>query len=183
MDQKRNLAIMVWNFIGYQLVWAAVIYGAHMHEWPFGISAGIIFVAIHFLLSTQRLKDLLVMVSVMMIGLILDKIGIFFHLYYFIDKDEIRYFPLWLPILWGSFALTLEYSLAWLQNRLVLAGLLGAIFGPLAYLGPAKMRLAIMPHAAVTMAILAVMWFFLMPALMALIRNIPSQFSPSKAQL
>jgi len=41
--------------------------------------------------------------------------------------------PLWMAVLWPSFAASLRLTLSFLQHRLRLAALLGALGGPLAY--------------------------------------------------
>jgi hypothetical protein len=46
--------------------------------------------------------------------------------------------PLWIFALWASFALTLTQSLRYLQKRLWLSAMLGAVGGPAAYLGAAR---------------------------------------------
>lgn len=43
--------------------------------------------------------------------------------------------PLWMIALWTCFAATLRHSLGWLRARWLLAIVLGAVGGPLAYLG------------------------------------------------
>ena len=43
--------------------------------------------------------------------------------------------PVWILALWCAFASTLNVSLVWLQGRYLMAILLGAIAGPIAYLG------------------------------------------------
>ena len=43
--------------------------------------------------------------------------------------------PLWTVALWACFAATLRHSLGWLRARWLLAAVLGAVGGPLAYLG------------------------------------------------
>ncbi|MFT5447918.1 MAG: hypothetical protein ACI9DC_003097 [Gammaproteobacteria bacterium] len=43
--------------------------------------------------------------------------------------------PLWMVALWACFAATLRHSLGWLRARWLLGAVLGAVAGPLAYLG------------------------------------------------
>jgi drug/metabolite transporter (DMT)-like permease len=46
--------------------------------------------------------------------------------------------PGWIVALWANFALTINHSMLYMRERLVLAALLGAIGGPVSYLIAAK---------------------------------------------
>jgi len=79
--------------------------------------------------------------------------------------------PLWLVVLWLLFNGTLFHSLAFLQQRLALAAVLGAIAGPLSYL--AGMRLGAATSDRETWLVLSAMapaWALLLPALAYLAR-------------
>ncbi len=87
--------------------------------------------------------------------------------------------PLWLVVLWLLFTGTLFHSLAFLQHRLVLAAVLGAVAGPLSYL--AGMRLGAATTDRETWLVLSAMapaWAVLLPALAYLART-PAQENPS----
>ena len=45
---------------------------------------------------------------------------------------------MWIVLLWGAFALTLNHSMAWFAKRPAIASVFAAIGGPLAYLGAAR---------------------------------------------
>lgn len=47
--------------------------------------------------------------------------------------------PVWMVALWVGFAATLSRSLGWLRGRFVLAGILGALAGPLSYFAGARL--------------------------------------------
>jgi hypothetical protein len=47
---------------------------------------------------------------------------------------------IWLLMLWVNFSLALNESLQWLQEHLFVAGMLGALFGPLAYLAASRLE-------------------------------------------
>lgn len=79
--------------------------------------------------------------------------------------------PYWILVMWANFGLTLNHSLRWLQNRLALAALLGALGAPLAYLAGVQLGAAVLtaPPALVYGAI-ALAWAVAAPALLALAR-------------
>jgi len=74
--------------------------------------------------------------------------------------------PLWLVVLWLLFSGTLFHSLAFLQQRLLLAAIVGATAGPLSYLAGMRLGAATTTHDAWTVALaMAPAWALLLPAL------------------
>ncbi len=47
--------------------------------------------------------------------------------------------PPWLIVIWAAFGMTLNHSLFYLQERPLMAFLIGCIVGPLSYIGGAKL--------------------------------------------
>lgn len=71
--------------------------------------------------------------------------------------------PLWMAGLWVAFAATLGSSLSWLRGRPWIAALFGALGGPLAYGGGA--RLEALGTTATGLGAVAVEWALAAPAL------------------
>jgi hypothetical protein len=86
--------------------------------------------------------------------------------------------PPWLLVLWLFFASTLQHSLAWLQQRLWLAALLGASSGPLSYVAGLNLGAAVssVPQWQVALA-MAPAWMVLLPLLCFLSR--PPETEPA----
>lgn len=126
------------NLIGYQAVWFAAVIGAgHGKAWP-GLTACIVFVTWQVLAAEQPSVELRLIAVALALGMLID--GVLAH------EGWLRYAapapalpphgaPAWILVLWASFSLTLNRSLAYLRERIWLALLLGAIGAPLAYLG------------------------------------------------
>ena len=127
------------SLIAYQLVWFAAVIGAsHGRAWP-GVMAMLVYVAGQLLVSRQRRADLRLIPLALVLGSLLDGALAWSGLArYAAPWPSAMLAPAWILALWISFALTFTQSLAWLQQRPVLAVLLGAIGGPLAYLGAAR---------------------------------------------
>jgi hypothetical protein len=132
----------VWaNFIGYQLVWFAVV-GTAAGDRPWlGLAAAAGFAAIQLTLSRHRALDLRLLASSLVLGLLIDGSSA--------ELGWIRYAaatpalppggaPLWILALWASFSLTLTRSLAWLSGHPAWAAVFGALGGPLAYWSAAR---------------------------------------------
>jgi hypothetical protein len=124
------------SLIGYQLVWFTAVMGAGRGlAWP-GIVAALLYAAGQ--LATTRLykTNLLLMAIAIVMGLMVDSGLIRAGLARFAAPWPITGMaPAWILALWVAFSLTFTQSLAYLQTRLWLAALLGALGGPLAYIG------------------------------------------------
>jgi hypothetical protein len=129
------------NFIGYQLVWFAVVGTAPGSRPWLGLAAAGVFMATQMSVSDHRALDLRLLAAAFVLGLAID--GTLSEL------GWIRYdapgpalppggAPLWILVLWMSFSLTLTRSLAWLCGHPVWAAVFGAIGGPLAYWSAAR---------------------------------------------
>lgn len=80
--------------------------------------------------------------------------------------------PHWLIALWFVFALALPLYLPWLQNRLWLTSLLGAVTGPLSYAGGEKLDVLSFGHQTVILYY-AIFWSVYFPLSLWWIRPNP----------
>lgn len=71
----------------------------------------------------------------------------------------------WMIALWINLALTLNYSLIWLQHRYLLAALLGAVLGPLAYLAGSTLGAITLTEDWLPLASISLLWLISMPLL------------------
>jgi hypothetical protein len=79
--------------------------------------------------------------------------------------------PLWIVIMWALFAMTLNVSLAWLKERPFTAVAFGAIGGPLAYWGGARLGALVLVEPLPALLALAIGWGLLTPLLLRLARR------------
>lgn len=132
--------MMFWaSLVAYQSVWfAAVIGAAHGLLWP-GLVALLIYAVGQLCLSHTRRADLLLPATAIIMGFLVD--GTLAHTGlagYATSWPSAGLAPVWILSLWAAFSMTFTKSLAYLQKRLAIAALFGAIGGPLAYLGAAR---------------------------------------------
>jgi hypothetical protein len=168
----------VWfNLVGYQLVWFASVIGAGRGLWWVGVSAAAAFALAHLALfkqsSVERSADLRLLGVALACGLLLDG-GLALTGLADYAADE-RAFPvgaapLWILSMWAAFALTLRHSMRFLLGRPAWAFALGAIGGPLAYLGAARgwQAIAFAEPRWMALAALAVGWGLAIPLLTTL---------------
>lgn len=135
------------NFTLSQAAWFACVLGA-AHGLPWlGPAAVALFLGLCLKLSDKPAAELKLYASAALIGFIFDTgmaaAGFFFPLPHLLPAP---WSPLWLIVMWPNLAAMLNVSLAWLKGRYLLASALGAVGGPLAYYGGAKMgAVVVMP--------------------------------------
>lgn len=134
MKLSSNMAFLIFNFLGLQITWAACAYGA-THSMPMlGVIVGLIYIALHMLLTKTRNQDLLILLAVSAIGISIDHTNSYLGLISFIDNDTtFPMIPLWLVTLWMVFSLMLPHSLNWLGKNTMLAFFLGGLGGASSY--------------------------------------------------
>lgn len=160
------------NAIAYQAVWFAAVIGAGSGAWWPGVAAAALFVGVQLGVSRERDVDLRLLVAALVCGAVVDGA--------MASSGLARYAasapalpggaPLWLLAIWACFALTLRRSMRFLLGRPFAALALGAIGGPLAYLGAARgwQSIAFAEPRWQALALLALAWSLALPLLVLL---------------
>jgi hypothetical protein len=173
------MARKLFNIIGTQIGWFACAWGAAQGQPWLGILVVAVYLSLHLLWSGNRLRELQFILMVGVFGMVVDSVTkISGLLTYGGDFLAIAWLaPLWIGALWLQFASTLNVSLAWLQDNYFIALVMGAIFGPLSYLGGARLGALSLNHdKTFTVMVLAIIWGIVMPALAWLAKRIVRQY-------
>jgi len=159
------------NFVAFQLGWFACVLGAaHGLPWA-GTGVALAIVAWHLTRAARPGAELVLVLIAAGIGALWDS-GLS-------ALGWIRYpsgvliegtAPYWIVAMWMLFATTLNVSLAWLRRNLPLAAVFGALGGPLAYLGGAKLGALTFGAQEAALVALALGWAVLTPLLLRLAR-------------
>lgn len=142
------------NGILFQLVWWASVLWENI-----AIPFSVLVLVIHFYLSSTPKADCRLMLSLGLLGILMDSLltlgGVF----------EFNQIPIWLALLWLHFSLTLRASLAFfIQLPTIIQALLGAIFGPLSYVAGAHFHAVFFPlEKFETLLVLALCWAIILP--------------------
>lgn len=167
MNKYRQIA----NFVLFQAGWFACVLGAaHGFVWASAIAIAAI-AAIHFRwVSTDRLRDLRLVILAPLIGGAGDSLVAMTGWLRFEAAWPIPWLePIWMLLLWVNFPMTLNASLAWLNRRYVLGAVLGATGGPLAYWTGAQLgALEIVGPFWPAMLLIGVAWAILLPAILVI---------------
>ena len=162
---------IVVNAALFQVVWFATVAGAGAGLWWTGLPVLLVFAIWQLRTSRWPRADLALIGVGIALGLVVDSLLIAGGwLSYATPAPSSRFAPAWILVLWVGFALTVNHSLAFLKQRLVIALLFGAIGGPLAYLGAARLFKAVTftaPESHVVAAI-AIAWAIATPLLLSI---------------
>lgn len=154
------------NYLLFQIGWLACVLGAARGRAMVGIAVALLVIGWGALQAVHPARYLLFLLTVGLIGLAWDSTLVAARLLRYPGATaEERLAPTWIFVLWLLFATTLDSSLAWLQPHVLLALLLGAVGGPLAFMGAARMGAVQLLRPRAAIATLACGWALLMPAL------------------
>ena len=151
----------------FQLGWFACVLGGDFIAVV--VTATILFA--HGQLFVLARREWLLIVGVALVGIFLDGVWVFSGVLDFPQAQSI--IPIWLVCLWVIFATSLCHSFYWLQRRLVLASLLGAMAGPSSYLAGAAMAgVVIAEPRVISIAAISIAWSLLFPLGLFIARGI-----------
>ncbi|MGE4459236.1 MAG: DUF2878 domain-containing protein [Stenotrophomonas sp.] len=161
----NTLAIL----LAYQATWFVAVIGAGRGSWWPGVLAAALFALWRLAVSPARALELRLLLAALGIGLLLESVWMGSGL---LDYAAWPWAgpPAWILALWCAFALVVVPLLGYLHRRPWLAAALGAVGGPLAYLGAASGWDALRFSEPRWHALLALGagWALAMPALAAL---------------
>ncbi|KJV34869.1 hypothetical protein VI08_09750 [Luteibacter yeojuensis] len=129
------------NFLGYQAVWFALVIGAAHGSTVPAMMAGVAFIAIQGVLDPRPWDDARRIALALALGMVIDGIPAWLGWWHYASPSPAvppGGAPLWILTLWACFATTLDRSLSYVRPRPLIGALLGAVGGPLAYLGAAR---------------------------------------------
>lgn len=124
--------------LAYQATWFAAVIGAGRGLWWPGVLMAVLFALWRLSVSPHRVLELRLVLAALGIGLVLENLWVGSGLLSYTAAWPWAGSPAWILALWWVFALVIVPLLGYLHRRLWLAALLGAIGGPLAYLGAAR---------------------------------------------
>jgi hypothetical protein len=158
----RNLL----NFVVFQVAWFACVLGGARGFELAGTLVVVAAVGLHVALAQRAAVAATLVAVVATIGLLWDSLVVTLGLMaYPSGSPSPGLAPVWIVAMWALFATTLNLSLGWLQGRPVLAALLGAVGGPLAYFAGHRLGGIDLPDPALALLVQGLGWALLMPLL------------------
>jgi hypothetical protein len=157
------------NFGMFKVGWlSSVIGGAQQLPW-LGPLAMLFVVAVHLYRAPEPERELVLVLGCGFIGAIFDSVLVSMGWVTYPSGFFAESFaPYWIISMWMLFATTLNVSLRWMRGRYLLALVMGAIAGPLAYLGGEKLGGIVFLDKPAGLAALGIGWGLIMPVLVRL---------------
>ena len=164
------------NLLGYQATWFVVVWSTGQGCAWIGMLACAVFIACQWLASSVRSADLRVLLAALACGLVVDGVAAASGLLVYASPRPALPAPVWIVLLWGSFAMTMNHSMAWFASRPWTAATFAAIGGPLAYLGAARGfgAVAFPVPSWPALAYLGIAWAYALPLLLRIAGLRPS---------
>lgn len=167
----RSTSSVAANFVLFQAGWFACVLSAAQGQPWIGTVAAAVIVAWHVLRAAQPQTELTLIASVVILGAIWDSLLVMLGWISYSSGTLIAgTAPHWILALWALFATSLNLSMRWLNQRLLLAAMLGAITGPLSYWAAERLGAANFVEPLHIVLALAAGWALIMPGLMLLSR-------------
>jgi hypothetical protein len=125
---------MLFNILGFQIVWFLCVYGAAHSTIVPGLLAALIFALVVSYLSTHRKRDITTLLIALPMGFIMDSVLAKSGLITFSHSiPSENWAPFWIVCLWIGFSFTLNHSLKSIYAKPILIFLFGFFGAPLAY--------------------------------------------------
>lgn len=172
------------NILGYQVAWWAAVLSARAGAEWIGLAVTAVVLVLHLLVSPARRSEAWFIPLAAAVGYAADTLATLLGALEFnSNPHSILPAPLWVAALWVAFATTLNCSLSWLRSRLVLAAVLGAASGPLAYAAGVALDVVAMPSPVLSTVVLAVLWGATLPIVMLIAAWASRQQHPADTPL
>jgi hypothetical protein len=167
------------NVVLYQLGWFACVLGAaHGRPWLGPLAAAAI-IAWHLAHAALARPELALIACAVLLGALFDTLLAQSGWVHFSAGALIAgTAPCWMMALWGIFATTLNVSLRSLRTHPVLAMILGALGGPLAYFAGARLGALALVAAGPALSAIAIGWAALTPVLLLAARRFDGYAQP-----
>jgi hypothetical protein len=157
------------NFVLFQIGWFACVLSGAAQQPLIGVAIAAVIILWHLWNATRPSKEMNLLLIAMLVGMLWDSLLVWqAWLNYPAGILVPHTAPYWIIIMWALFASTLNVSLRWLKDHLLLAVILGAVAGPLAYYGGARLGAVDFVQPISAVIALAIGWAVFTPLLVVL---------------
>lgn len=168
-SSKPSLPLILWNIGSINIGWFICVLGAaNGYNWLGPLFVAVL-VAIHLNLIPARRRELATLAAAALFGYTIDSVMVLAGVFDFPAQAGVGApSTVWMVALWVNFAMALNVALHWLQRKYLLAALLGAVGGPIAYFAGTRFGGLLAP-AGITVLIgaVAVQWAIATPLVVA----------------
>jgi hypothetical protein len=171
------------NVIAFKLAWLSSILGSANGMPLIGPIVVLAAVIIHLRMVSEPSRELLLILMTGAIGLAWDSVLVAAGwLVYPTGNIVAGLAPYWILGMWMLFATTLNVSFRWLRSKLVLASIIGAVFGPLSYYAGASAGAVELAEPILALTALSAGWSLILPGLLMIGRELDGVRAPARAR-
>ena len=158
---------LIFNFALFHIGWLACVVGAATQMSLLGSTIAVLLIAVHLFRVANFRAELYLVLAAIIIGFLWETL--------LLSQQWLAYSgvslgsnlaPYWLVIMWALFATTINVSMAWMKNRWLLAVVMGAIFGPMAFIAGEKLGAVEFLDNQRALIALSCGWAILMPLIL-----------------
>ena len=164
----NKVSIFLW-FLSYKMVWLICVLGGGVYGHPFMSSVPmLVWVSLWILMSEKRREVFLLAIFSLLYGTCWDSMMTAFEIMSFSPTAQTGTpIPLWMMMLWLGFGTIYTKCFAALRKNMYVLSFIGAVGGPMAYLGGAKMEaMTIGASKAVFFVAIGLEWMLALPLFM-----------------
>ena len=148
---------------GYQLTWLMCVLGEKIYNQPLiGVITGSVFSILYFYYSKNKYRALLITLSIALPGYLFDSIVVYLNIYEFNSSLKIGILPIWMLVLWISFAILFDQVFVFLKNYQKIGILFSSILGPFTYYAGSPLGIIEIHNYNIFLLIMIIFWFLLM---------------------
>ena len=148
---------------GYQLTWLMCVFGEICYKsFSPGLTCGLIFLFLVFINTQNKRKFIFIVFSISLVGYLFDSILVYLKIYNFESSLYFGWLPIWMLVLWPSFATLFDEVFVFLSKYKLIALSLSAVLGPLTYYSGSPLGLIYINQISLFFILMATFWAFLM---------------------
>lgn len=156
----KSIAI---NLTLFKIGWVAVVASAAAGMAEVGVATVALVVLVHLLRAERANRESLLLVVAACAGLAWESLLVGVNVLAYPTTDVGVIAPYWIIAMWVLFATTLNVGMQWLQRNLLIAGVAGAVGGPLSFLAGEKIGAVAIGDGGLW--VIAAGWAVLMPTM------------------
>lgn len=163
---NRSFAALAVNFVGFQLLWFVAVYGGARGWDGWALAVLVVMQGLVWAINRGWRRDLPLLAAGALACALCEPAWLAPGLIRYQDWSLNWLAPAWIWALWLGFAVSFNYSLAWLRPRLLLAALFGGVGGVFSVTVGIHLGAASTPHGWWPLAMTyCVVWALVVPAL------------------
>ena len=148
---------------GYQLTWLMCVFGEVLYKSSLpGLISGSFFLLLVFINSKNKKRSFYIILLISIIGYLFDSVLVNFRIYDFNTSFNFGVLPVWMLVLWPSFATLFDEILVFLSKYKLIALILSGSLGPLTYYSGNILGLIDINNLILFFVLMILFWILLM---------------------